>query len=84
VFPPRLTDIAHRGRVELHEPDVLALVPPIEDIVHLERVWQLHEHTSPLVRLELWRPSDKDDEIIRQVLLDFGRRVLAAARRRPW
>jgi hypothetical protein len=84
MFPARLTDIAHRGRVELHEPDVLAVVPPTEDIVHLDRVWKLHEHSSPLVMLELWRPSDEGDEIIRQFLLDFGRQVLAAARRRPW
>jgi hypothetical protein len=84
MFLPRLTDIAHRGRVELHELDVLALVPPTEDILYLERVWKLHEHTSPLVMLELWRPTDEFDKFIRQWLLDFGRRVLAAERRRAW
>jgi hypothetical protein len=82
MFPPRLTDIAHRGRVELNEPDVLALVPPTEDILHLDRVWKLHEHTSPLVMLECWQPTDEFDKFMRQWLLDFGRRVLAAARRR--
>lgn len=57
VFPPRLTGVVHRGRVELNEPDVLSLVPPTEDILHLDRVWKLHEHASPLVMLELWRPA---------------------------
>jgi hypothetical protein len=37
MFPPRLTAIAHRGRVELNEPDVLELLPPTEDILHLNR-----------------------------------------------
>jgi hypothetical protein len=83
MFPPRLTAIAHRGRVELNEPDVLELVPPTEDILHLNRVWKLHEHTSPLVMLELWQPTDEFDQFLKQWLLDFGRRVLAAARRRP-
>ena len=82
MFPPRLTDIAHRGRVELNEPDVLSLVPPTEDILHLDRVWKLHEHTSPLVMLELWQPTDEFDQFMRQWLLDFGGRVLSAARRR--
>lgn len=81
MFPRRLTGIEHRGRVELHEPDVLALVPPTEDIVHLRRVWELDTQSSPLVMLELWRPTDEGDEAVRQFLLDFGRRVLAAARR---
>jgi hypothetical protein len=83
MFPPRLTRIAHRGRVDLYEPDVLAVVPLTEDIAHLNVIWKLDQHTSPLVMLELWRPSDEGDQIIRQFLLDFGRRVLAAARRRP-
>ena len=83
MFPPRLTAIAHRGRMELNEPDVLELVPPTEDILHLNCVWKLHEHTSPLVMLELWQPTDEFDQFLRQWLLNFGRRVLAAARRRP-
>ena len=39
-FPKRLTDKAHRGRVELPrpEPDVLDLVPPTPDAVYLERL----------------------------------------------
>jgi hypothetical protein len=83
MFPPRLTRIAHRGRVELCEPDVLAVIPLTEDIVYLNVIWKLERHTSPLVMLELWRPNEEGDKIIRQFLLDFGRRVLAAARRRP-
>jgi hypothetical protein len=59
--------------------DVLALVPPTEEIVHLDLVWQLDADTSPLRMLELWRPTDAADEGVRRFLLDFGRRVLAAA-----
>jgi hypothetical protein len=33
--------------------------------------------------LELWQPTDEFDQFLRQWLLNFGRRVLAAARRRP-
>jgi len=72
MFPPRLTAIAHRGRVELNEPDVLELVPPTEDILHLNRVWKIHEHTSPLVMLELWRPTDEFDEFMRQCFWTSG------------
>jgi hypothetical protein len=64
-----------RGRT----PDVLCLVPPTEDVVHLNRVWKLEPDTSPLMMLELWRPTDTDDEEVRRFLLAFGRRVLAAA-----
>jgi hypothetical protein len=49
MFPPRLTGIVHRGRVELHAPDVLALVPLTDDIVYLNRAW----------RLELDRPQGR-------------------------
>ena len=86
VFPERLTAIRYRGRVALpsreeREPDVLKLVPPTEDIVHLEQVWALDEHTSPLTKLELWRPTDPADKFVRAWLLDFGAKVLAFATR---
>ena len=84
MFPPRLTEIGPRGRVLVsppREPDVLALVPPTEEIVHLDAVWKLDAEMSPLTALVLWRPTDPDDQFVRAWLLDFGQRVLAAARR---
>jgi hypothetical protein len=76
MFPPRLSGIVHRGRVDLHEPDVLALVPPTEDIAHLDCVWELDAESSPLVT-----PTEAGDEEVRRFLLDFGRRVLASGTR---
>ncbi len=61
--------------------DVLAQVPPTKDILHLESVWRLAANSSPLELLELWQPTDEDDQCLRRFLLDFGRRVLAAERR---
>ena len=85
AFPKRLTEKAHRGRVELPrpEPDVFELVPPTRDTLHLDRVWRLDERSSPLLRLMLWEPTDEGDKEVRRFLLDFGRQVLAAERRSP-
>jgi hypothetical protein len=58
--------------------DVLKLVPPTSDIVHLERVWTFDERTSPLEMLEAWQPTDEADESVRAYLIAFGRSVLAA------
>src|SRR5262249_53754054 len=63
------------------EQDVLASVPPTDEICHLEGVMRLTADSSPLVRLRLWQPTDKGDQYLRCFLLDFGHRVLAAARR---
>jgi diguanylate cyclase (GGDEF)-like protein len=58
--------------------DVLALVPPIEEIVHLESLWCLAPGSSPLMKLALWRPTDEFDQMMREVLHEFGDDVLAA------
>jgi hypothetical protein len=62
--------------------DVLALIPPTEDIVRLESGWGLAADSSPLMKLALWHPSDEDEQWLRQFLLDFGHDV-AAARKGP-
>jgi hypothetical protein len=63
MFPPRLTGIVHRGRVELHTPDVLALVPPTEDIVYLNRVWRLEASRPPAPPTRVcpicWQPDGR-------------------------
>jgi hypothetical protein len=41
--------------------DVLALIPPTEDIVRLESLWCLAPPSSPLMKLALWQPTDEDD-----------------------
>ena len=58
--------------------DVLALIPPTEDIVHLESLWCLAPRSSPLMKLALWQPTDEDERWFRQFLLDFGHDVAAA------
>jgi hypothetical protein len=58
--------------------DVLALVPPTEDTIHLESLWCLDVGSSPLMKLALWQPADEDDQWLRQFLLDFGHDVAAA------
>jgi hypothetical protein len=81
-WPQRLSEVRARGRVVVTpppEPDVLKLVPPTADIAHLDRVFRIDEKTSPLVMLELWRPTDPVDEYIRSYLIAFGRSVLPAA-----
>jgi hypothetical protein len=62
--------------------DVLTLIPPTDDILHLEGVLRLAADSSPLEQLLLWRPTDQADQHLRRFLLDFGHRVLAAERRR--
>jgi diguanylate cyclase (GGDEF)-like protein len=57
--------------------DVLALIPPTKDILHLESVACLAADSNPLMRLALWCPAE-DDEIVRDVLLAFGEDLLAA------
>jgi diguanylate cyclase (GGDEF)-like protein len=74
-FCPMLSDSAwHR--------DVLALVPPTEDIVRLESAWCLVAGSSQLMKLALWQPPE-DDEFLRQFLLDFGHEVAVAAWKSP-
>jgi hypothetical protein len=62
--------------------DVLTLIPPTDDILHLEGVVRLDADSSPLEQLLLWQPTDKSDQYLRRFLLDFGHRVLAAEQRR--
>jgi diguanylate cyclase (GGDEF)-like protein len=45
--------------------DVLALLPPLEDTAHLDRVWRLTPYSSPLDRLTLWNPTGADDRAVR-------------------
>ena len=80
-WPVRLTAIEHRGRVVVEpprEPDVLQLVPPRPDVEYLNRVFEIDAHTSPLVMLQLWHPTDPIEQSIRSYLIAFGRSVLAA------
>jgi diguanylate cyclase (GGDEF)-like protein len=58
--------------------DVLALIPPTEDMVRLESLWCVAPETSPLMKLALQRPEDELDQLIREFLLDFGHDVMAA------
>jgi len=58
--------------------DVLALLPPTEDIAHLDRVWRLTADSSPLEKLTLWHPTDPGDLDLRRFLLDFGHQVRGA------
>jgi diguanylate cyclase (GGDEF)-like protein len=58
--------------------DVLALVPPTEDMLRLESAWCLAADSSPLMKLALWNPADEGDQWFRQFLLDFGHDVAAA------
>ena len=58
--------------------DVLALLPPTEDIAHLDRVWRLTADSSPLEKLTLWHPTDPGDLDLRRFLLDFGHEVRGA------
>jgi len=77
-FPKRLTEKGHRGRVEsftIPEPDVFDVVPPLPDVVHLEKCWRLDERSSPLYKLMLWHPTNEDDRCMREVLLIWGRQV---------
>jgi diguanylate cyclase (GGDEF)-like protein len=57
--------------------DVLALVPPTRDILHLQGVWCLAANSSPLMKLALWHPTDEGEQWFRQFLLDFGHEVVA-------
>ena len=82
TFPKRLTGIGHRGRVEpARDRDVLDLIPPTDDIRHLERVWQLTDESSPVIRLVMWRPTDEGDRAIRAYLLAFAQRVILEDRK---
>jgi len=58
--------------------DVLALVPPTEDMIRLESLWCLAPGSSPLMKLALERPTDEFDQFLREFLLDFGHDVAAA------
>jgi diguanylate cyclase (GGDEF)-like protein len=58
--------------------DVLALVPPTEDIARLESLWCVAPETSPLMKLALERPTDEFDQLMREYLQEFGDDVLAA------
>jgi hypothetical protein len=76
-FPERLTGIGHRGRVEQpRDRDVLDLIPPTDDIRHLEHVWGLTEESSPVARLLMWHPTDEGDRAIRAYLIAFAQRVI--------
>jgi len=57
--------------------DVLALVPPTEDVLHLQSVWCLAAESSPLMKLALWHPTDEYDQFLRRYLLYFGDEVMA-------
>ena len=75
-FPFRLTEKSHRGRVRVErDKDVADLVPPTDDIVHLERCWELDERSSPLLKVMLWKPENESDKAVRDLLVWFGRKV---------
>jgi diguanylate cyclase (GGDEF)-like protein len=59
------------------EPDVLALVPPTEDIARLESLWSLAPDSSPLMKLALWQPGDEGEQLLREFLIEFGDDVVA-------
>ena len=61
--------------------DVLAQVPPLPDMIHLDRVWKL-DGTDPLRGLHMWEPTDEVDRLIRNYLLNFAAKVVLAERRR--
>jgi diguanylate cyclase (GGDEF)-like protein len=57
--------------------DVLALIPPTDEMLRLESLACLATETNPLMRLALWSPTDETDEFIRELLLGFGEGLLA-------
>ena len=81
--PPASTPVHTDASAAAPQGDVLAQVPPTDDIVHLERLWRLRIDSSPLELLLLWQQTDKVDQYLRCFLLDFGHRVLAAERAQP-
>jgi hypothetical protein len=77
AFPKRLTEKAHRGRVDLtRDRDVFELVPPAPDAVYLERLVRLGPELSPFARLLAWEPEEKDDRHVRNVLFHLLREQL--------
>ena len=83
AFPKRLTEKTLRGRVELPrpEPDVFDLVPPTDDITHLEHVWRLDTESAAVTRLLMWRPTNEVDQNLRDYLLAFAREVIVTDRK---
>ena len=77
--PPRTPPAGPTQPAVARDRDVLALVPPTEDIVRLESIWNLAADSSPLMKLALWQPSDEGEQLLREFLLDFGHDVAATA-----
>jgi diguanylate cyclase (GGDEF)-like protein len=71
------TDPTSDSQAVAWDRDVLALVPPTEDMLHLQSVWCLAAYSSPLMKLALWNPTDEDDRVLRRLLLYFGDEVMA-------
>jgi len=61
--------------------DVLALVPPTDEILRLESVSCLAADSSPLMKLALWHPTDKVEQFIREFLLEFGHELMVPERK---
>jgi len=80
--PPSTPPASPTQPAVARDPDVLMLVPPTEDVVRLESVWSLAAHSSPLMKLALWQPSDEGEQLLREFLLDFGHDVAATAWKR--
>jgi hypothetical protein len=55
--------------------DVFDLVPPTDDVAHLEKCLELTDKSTPLHRAVLWKPEDEGDKAIRELLVWFGRQV---------
>jgi diguanylate cyclase (GGDEF)-like protein len=72
------TDPTSDSQAVAWDRDVLALVPPTEDMLHLQSVWCLTADSSPLMKLALWHPTDEYDQLLRRFLLYFGDEVMAA------
>jgi diguanylate cyclase (GGDEF)-like protein len=71
------TDPTSDSQAVAWDRDVLTLVPPTEDMRHLQSVWCLAADSSPLMKLALWHPTDEDDRVLRRFLLYFGDEVMA-------
>jgi len=77
--PPSTTPANPSHPTVTRDPDVLALVPPTEDIVRLESLWSLTPDSSPLMKLALWQPGAEGEQLLREFLIEFGHDVVATA-----
>jgi hypothetical protein len=76
-----LTDPQPDSQAVAWHRDVLALVPPTDDILRLESLSCLAAGSSPLMKLALWHPTDEFERFIREFLLEFGDEVVVAERK---